>query len=227
VPAPAPPAATAAAPAAAPTAPAVAAPVAAPTANAASDEPGANTKPVGSAAPDSDDAAAAEPSARPARGASGEAGGCFASISTEPPGASVSWGGKTIGETPIERAKVPCGSASLTFRRDRYETVTQQASVSSGKTASISQHLRRPPATLVVGSSPPHGEIKVNGQRQGQAPQRIAVPRYQTALIEISMPGYATWKKEVYVRQPEMRIGMQLHPTGRADAGKPSGSAGK
>jgi hypothetical protein len=180
----------------------------------ASDERTVDTKPAEPSAVDEDEAAEQRPDVRPAHDESTAAGGCLARISTEPPGASVLWGNKTLGESPIESAKVPCGPAKLTFRRDRYETVTQQVSVTAGKTASISQHLRRPPATLVVGSSPPHGEIKVNGQRQGQAPQRISVPRYQTALIEISMPGYTTWKKEVYVREHEMRIGMQLRPTG-------------
>jgi hypothetical protein len=236
-------------PVAAPTATAAAAPAAAPAptpsaAPTATAEPGpsAPAKPAEAAAGDdhtapSKSAVAApvepeapaddEPSPRPTRAASAGAGACTASISTDPPGASVSWGIKTLGESPIQSAKVPCGSATLTFRRDRYETATQQVSVAAGKTASISQHLRRPPATLVVGSSPPHGEIKINGQKQGAAPQRISVPRYQTALIEISMPGYATWKKEVYVREHEMRIGMQLRPTGHAEAGKPSAEAGK
>ena len=162
----------------------------------------------------------AQPDAVTVRRGTGSTTGCAASVITEPPGVQVTWGHKGIGETPVEGAKVPCGTATVTLRRDRYETATQEVTVAEGSTASITRHLRRPPATLVVGSSPPHGEILVNGQPQGAAPQRITVARYQTALIEVSLPGYAPWKKEVYVRQPEMRIGMQLHPAPHGEAGK-------
>ncbi len=162
----------------------------------------------------------AQPDAVTVRRGTGSATGCAASVITEPPGVQVTWGRKVIGESPVDGAKVPCGTAIVTLRRDRYETARQEVTVAEGSTASITRHLRRPPATLVVGSSPPHGEILVNGQPQGTAPKRITVSRYQTALIEVSLPGYAPWKKEVYVRQLEMRIGMQLHPAPHGEAGK-------
>jgi hypothetical protein len=148
----------------------------------------------------------------------GEGGDCVVSVVTEPSEAKVTWGSKVIGVTPIEHARVPCGAASVTFHRDRYQPVTRDL-VAKGDGTAVSQKLHRPPATLVLGSSPSHAEISVNGQSQGFTPKRVAVSRFESVSIQVALSGYAPWKKTVYVREAETRLGATLN---RADAGKRS-----
>jgi hypothetical protein len=149
--------------------------------------------------------------------AGGVADGCLVRVVTEPSEARVLWGSKLIGVTPIESARVPCGDGSVTLRRDRWQPVTRDVTATAEETTVVSQKLHRPTATLIVGSSPPHAEITVNGQPQGFTPKRISVSRFESVSIHVALAGYAPWKKTVYVRQEETHLGMQL---GRADAGK-------
>jgi hypothetical protein len=155
---------------------------------------------------------------KPAAGGAGD--GCLVRVVSEPTEAQVLWGSKLIGVTPLEGARVPCGAASVTLRRERWQPVTRDVTATANETTVVSQKLHRPAATLIVGSSPPHAEITVNGLGQGFTPKRISVSRFESVSIQVALAGYAPWKKTVYVRQPETHIGMQL---GHADAGKRSG----
>src|SRR5262249_54952763 len=49
---------------------------------------------------------------------------CTARVTTKPAGAVVFWGDLAIGTSPIERAAVPCGTAIVTFRRERFAEAT-------------------------------------------------------------------------------------------------------
>jgi hypothetical protein len=155
--------------------------------------------------------------AAPKAAAGGAGDGCLVRVVSEPGEARVLWGSKLIGVTPLESARVPCGAASVTLRRDRYQPVTRDVTATADETTVVSQKLHRPGATLIVGSSPPHAEITVNGQPQGFTPKRISVSRYESVSIHVALAGYAPWKKTIYVRQEETHLGMQL---GHADAGK-------
>jgi hypothetical protein len=68
------------------------------------------------------------------------------------------------------------------------------------------------PAILIIGSSPPGAEIVVDGEARGAAPVRLEVPRYQEAEIEATLASYLPWKKRVYVRRAETRVGTSLTP---------------
>ena len=57
----------------------------------------------------------------------------------------------------------------------------------------------------------------MNGQAQGFTPKRIEVSRFESVTIRVSLAGYAPWKKTVYMRQPETRLGTTLI---HADGGK-------
>jgi hypothetical protein len=65
-------------------------------------------------------------------------------------------------------------------------------------------------ARLIIGSSPPGAAIAVNGEPFGAAPTRLEVPRFAEVEIEATLAGYVPWKKTVYVRQAETRIGTSL-----------------
>jgi hypothetical protein len=183
------------------------------------EEQAAKTAPAPKA-PEAEEASEDKPAEKPAAvakvakraapaGATGE-GSCVVRVVTEPSDARVLWGDKAIGVTPIDAARVPCGAASVTFRRDRYQPVTRDLVARADETTDVSQKLHRPTATLVVGSSPPHAEITVNGQGQGFTPKRISVSRFESVSIRVSLAGYAPWKKSVYVREAETRLGTTL-----------------
>jgi hypothetical protein len=80
------------------------------------------------------------------------------------------------------------------------------------ETALESPAPRRKTASLIIGSSPPGAEIIVDGESFGRAPARLEVPRFAEVEIEATLPGFAPWRKTVYVSRAETRIGTSLTP---------------
>jgi hypothetical protein len=148
-------------------------------------------------------------------------GDCTARIVTEPADAKIVWGGRTLGQSPIDQARVPCGSATVTIEHERYQSVTREVTTEPGTPAAVSQRLHRPPGTLIVTSTPPRAYVTVNDQMLGQAPRRLAAWRYEQVSIRASFPGYLPWTKKIYLKEPTTTITAQLVPTGRGrDTGK-------
>ena len=69
-----------------------------------------------------------------------------ARVTTKPAGAEVSWGDIVLGASPIERAAIPCGTAIVTFRRERYAEATRTITTERGRNAVVAQRLQRPAA---------------------------------------------------------------------------------
>src|SRR4029079_10464060 len=101
---------------------------------------------------------------------------------------------------------------TVTFRRERYAEATRTIAVDRGQGAVIAERLYRPPARVVVTSSPPDAIIKLNKHRFGPAPRKINTMRFEHVRIEASLPGYHPWKKTVYLKEPESRIDVTLVP---------------
>jgi len=150
---------------------------------------------------------------------------CVARVTTTPKGAAVFWGDLAIGSTPIERAAVPCGSATVTFRRERYAEATQTVAAERGQSANVTERLYRPPARLVVTSSPPNAVIKMNKHRFGTAPRKINTMRFEHVRIEASLPGYHPWKKTVYLKDADSRVDVALVPIAKPAARRVSAPA--
>jgi hypothetical protein len=135
---------------------------------------------------------------------------CVARVTTTPAGAVVFWGDITLGPSPIARAAVPCGPATVTFRRERYAETTRTIAAERGSDAIVTERLYRPPAKLVVTSSPAHARIKVNRRRFGETPRKISTMRFEHVQIEASLPGYRPWKKTVYLSEAESKVDVTL-----------------
>jgi hypothetical protein len=177
---------------------AVAAPVAPPRAPApppAAAQPPAPARRLAAAAPEDDD-----PSPRD----------CVARVKTTPAGADVMWGEIALGSSPISHAAVPCGTATVTFRRPHYADVTRTMAAHLGHPVVIAQRMQRPPATVTVTTSPPHALIKLNKRRVGPAPREISTRQYQRVRIEASLPGYRPWKQTVYLKEAEAQFDVEL-----------------
>ena len=153
----------------------------------------------------------AAPVGRPSAGSDG----CSARVVTEPSDAKVSWRGQTLGKSPIANAKIPCGAGVLTIVHERYQTLTREVTAEAGTPVAISERLHRPPATLIVASSPPGAAISVNGQALGAAPRRLPTARYEQVSIRATMAGYAPWTKKVYLSEATTKVTAQLGSTGR------------
>jgi len=142
-------------------------------------------------------------------------GNCTARIVTEPADAKVVWGGKILGQSPIESAHVPCGAGTVTLDRERYQPVTREVTAEPGAAIVVSQRLRRPPGTLIVNTSPTHAYVAVNEQMLGAAPRRLAASRFEQVSIRVTFPGYLPWTKKIYLKEPTTTVTAQLAPTGR------------
>ena len=135
---------------------------------------------------------------------------CVARVTTTPAGAAVFWGDIALGTSPIAHAVVPCGAATVRFRRDRYADVNRTITAERGRDVNVAERLYRPPAKLIVTSSPAHARIKVNRRRFGETPRRISTMRYEHVRIEASLPGYRPWRKTVYLSEPESNVSVTL-----------------
>jgi hypothetical protein len=141
---------------------------------------------------------------------------CVARVTTTPVGAEVFWGDVALGQSPIAGAPIACGTARVTFRRERYAEVTRTITAERGQDTPVDVRLHRPPARLIVTSSPPGALVKVNRMRFGATPREISTPRYEHVRVEVSAAGYLPWKKRLYLRDAESKVEVKLVPTPKA-----------
>jgi len=143
---------------------------------------------------------------------------CVARVTTTPEGATVSWGDIALGSSPIEHAAIPCGTATVTLRRDQYAEVTRTIVTEPGRSAVVAERLVRPPASVVITSSPPHAVIKLNKRRVGSAPRTISALQFERVRIDASLPGYRPWKKTLYLEEAESQVDVRLVRRAEASA---------
>jgi hypothetical protein len=149
---------------------------------------------------------------------------CVARVTTRPAGAAVFWGDLALGPSPIEHAPIRCGSATVTVRHERYAEVTRTVTAEPGQSAVISERLSRPPAKLLVISSPPRALIKLNRHAFGPAPRRIGTLRFEHVRIEASLPGYQRWAKTLYLKDAETKVEVTLSPLPKPKARRAAAS---
>ena len=163
-------------------------------------------------------APAPAPAPAPARAVDGTPDGdpipsarsCFARVTTKPAGAKVLWGDVELGSSPIAHAPVPCGTVTVTLRRDHYTEVTREITADHERNAVVAERLRRPPAKLMVTSSPPRAVIKINKHRMGPTPREVAATRFERIRIEASLPGYRPWRKTMVLTDEEAQVDVRL-----------------
>jgi hypothetical protein len=135
---------------------------------------------------------------------------CIARVTTRPKGATVLWADIELGASPLERVAIPCGSATVTLRREQYAEVTRTITSTRESPTVVVARLQRPPAKVVVTSSPPNAIIKVNKRRVGPAPSTIDARRFQRVRIEASLRGYRPWRKTLVLTDEESQIDVKL-----------------
>ena len=135
---------------------------------------------------------------------------CVVRVTTKPAGAAVFWGDTALGSSPIRNAAVPCGTATVTLRREHFAEVTRTITADRARDTIVTERLRRPPAKLMVTSSPPRAFIRLNKRRIGPTPREIDTPRFERVRIEASLPGYRRWRKTLYVKEAESEVDVRL-----------------
>ncbi|HXU06221.1 MAG TPA: PEGA domain-containing protein [Polyangia bacterium] len=160
-------------------------------------------------------ARAEKPAAKPApaaRATEPASGDCTARIVTEPKDAKVIWGGTMLGRSPIEGARVPCGAASVTIERERWQPVTVDVNAQAGTAADVHERLRRPRSTLSVTSTPPGAHVVINRVAAGAAPKELDVQRFEKLQIKATLKGHQPWTKSVYLKDADAKLDIQMVP---------------
>jgi PEGA domain-containing protein len=123
---------------------------------------------------------------------------------------------------PLAQAPVPARQAPAPVVEPIATEVHAEASAPPPPAVAEERAPRKNTATLIIGSSPPGAEIAVDGEPLGAAPTRLEVPRFAQVEIEATLAGYAPWKKTIYVRRAETRIGTSLRPLEPASESDPT-----
>jgi hypothetical protein len=135
---------------------------------------------------------------------------CSISVATEPSEATVLWGSRALGQTPLARVEVPCGPATLVLRHERYRDVTREVKADPQRALVLSERLRRPNGTLSFASTPPRANIVVNGVALGPAPRKMSTWRFETVRVEATLPGYLPWRRTFYFKDEAMKLEARL-----------------
>jgi hypothetical protein len=155
---------------------------------------------------------APKPAAAPPEAAPPAAGPCKASIDSHPAGATVALGGRVLGVTPLAAVEVPCQESALVLTRPRYNPGRATLAPTPGTQATVSVRLARPPASLLLTSTPANAVFKVNRASLGRSPQEAPVMRFESAHIEATLAGYRPWQQTVYLSTQKMTIHAVLVP---------------
>lgn len=180
-------------------------PVPAPAAKSAA--PAAAPPPVAAAAA-AEIAAPPPPAPAPVDGTN-----CRLTVISEPAGASVTLGERTLGKTPLTDESVPCGKALLALRRPRYEPLVRALSLHGAEALRVRERLQRPEAHVRVVSHPAGAQLVVNGQPVGTTPHEATVPRFESVRLSVDRAGYARWTKRLYVNDASETVSARLKAT--------------
>ena len=174
-------------------------PAAQPVQAPAATQPAAESQPPSadrSATAPEPDAAETQPAAAPMRNARKKAAPAVVlgelTIDSTPRGAQVQLDGNGDASwvTPLALTSLQLGQHSLTVSKAGYTTDSRTINVTSGYRATITVHLARLMAILVVKSDPPGASIYVDGHDMStKTPGQISVEKGQHVVL-VRMPGY-------------------------------------
>ena len=137
-------------------------------------------------------------------------------VVTEPKDAKVLWAGTVIGRSPIDGARVPCGPATVTIERERWQPVTVDVDRAGGRRG-------QGPRTAAPAAHRAGRQLDTAGRadqrrprRRGRAPKRIDVQRFEQVQIRATLKGYQPWNKTSISR---MRTRSSTSSWSRASSG--------
>jgi hypothetical protein len=136
---------------------------------------------------------------------------CGVDVKSDPDGAEVLVAGQVMGSTPA-RFELPCGQHEVLVRRSRYADETRKVRLRAGKLDRLDVRLGRPDHKLRIISAPLGASVTVNGKPAGTTPLVATVKGYQGNRVRIQRPGFETWSRKVYAKEPLTRLTVKLSP---------------
>ncbi len=120
-------------------------------------------------------------------------------VNATPPGALVSMDGAPLGKAPLTLDCMGPGSYRIKLTAKHHETSEQTVVVRAGEATSVSPFLRKLGGLLRVASSPPGGQVWVDGTFLGHTPLLDAPVVPGTHVVSVRFPGGARMRKQVVV----------------------------
>jgi formylglycine-generating enzyme required for sulfatase activity len=124
---------------------------------------------------------------------------------SEPPGAVVRIGGRTVGATPLT-AEIGAGSHRVEYSLERYRIHSDTLKVVAGHPRILPAAILVPAdGTLAVASVPPGAAVTVNDEYRGETPVEIQLPPDRIHAVELSRAGHESNERRVRLEPGEFR----------------------
>ena len=91
-------------------------------------------------------------------------------VTSDPPGARVTFNGISAGTTPCALERIPAGEGDLVVSLDGYRPYLRRIKLAAGEEQEVAAELRPIPAELKIVSIPAEARVYVNDQFRGRAP---------------------------------------------------------
>lgn len=118
-------------------------------------------------------------------------------ITTTPPGASVSVNGIPRGESPCTVERIPEGDATVIIRATGYLDSEQRVKLSAGEIQHLNITLPPRPARLQVSSLPTGARVYVNNNRRGETPLTLENLAPGSYRLRVEQDGYDPMARDV------------------------------
>jgi hypothetical protein len=135
---------------------------------------------------------------------------CSVKLTTEPAGATASWGELALGETPLDNVTVPCGRALVSLRLSGFTPIVITMTATLDGPVVFSQALKRPDAQLKVSTQPSGANVFVNGSLSGTSPADLLVPENETFELRLEKSGYLTITKQMRLDGPQRSMNFKF-----------------
>jgi hypothetical protein len=140
---------------------------------------------------------AAGSGAAPATAAASEALTCFASITSQPPGAEIVIDDASVLGTTPQKVELPCGGpTNIVIRKARMVPATRVVTPTP-EGVNVRVALLRQTFLIKVSSTPAGATVTVNGKSLGVTPTTVKVPAFETSILALAKDGYAPETEKV------------------------------
>lgn len=112
------------------------------------------------------------------------------SVIVAPPGAWVVVGGRSLGPSPVEDARIPPYARTLRITHPGY--APQERALLSGERRVVTV-LEALPFKVMMKSDPPRAKVYLNGRPKGTTPLELEVPGEGRHRLEVRREGYLPW----------------------------------
>ena len=126
-------------------------------------------------------------------------------VTSVPPGASVTVNGTLRGTTPAEVDRLPTGESELVVESEGYFAQRQKFKLQAGDAQRIHVALKPIPATLTVLSVPPGAQVYVDEQLRKDTPVAVEGLEPGKHVVRVELEGYETDTRPLELAKAEKR----------------------